>query len=456
MNAVRRVSSAARAARRHVAPRGVRRARAWSASGLATCLLAASLAGCGAPASDTGADLADLGAASTEPEIPSWVDLPLQRDEGRWLLVGVGSGVDREAALVAARADALREFRRLQAFHVDDTLRAAHRELEDAPRELIERLDDDALRAEAVAQLDAAESLPRAFDMLGADGAHQAWQRVALDELRLYPDVPIERLLRQPKMVDRSLRFVEEAVRADEAELPRWSQLALLLAELDRDLPVDVLLRMARTHAGRQRPLSAKRLLDRARGLVSKRPEENAERQRVQAFAQQLLGNVPPVAESVTSLAELTAELSRPELLRVDAPPKRSAPRATTFMSLRVGRLPTRLLALWLEDGELVQLPLPEHGRVRSLGAYHLGLALSADFNGARLFAWSLPVESPVWRAAEALGEGVIDVRPDDPGVGAARESHASEHARLALHTLVTRLRDARARPDVAAVVVKF
>ncbi|GJM23445.1 MAG: hypothetical protein DHS20C15_33600 [Planctomycetota bacterium] len=411
--------------------------------------LCVGLASCAAPAVDTGLDPDRARALEPSPEVPTWVDAPLQRLDARWFLVGVGSGSDRAAAVLAARADALREFRRLQAFRVDATLLAAHRVLEDAPRSLLERLDDDALRAEAEAQLAAAEDDTPAYSINAAHGGQQAWQRVALDESALYPSEALSRLLRQPKMVDRSVRFVEEGLQLESAGLPNWSQLALLLAEVDPELPVDVLLRMARSHERRHAPLSAKRLLDRARALAGKLPEGDRERSSVQAYAQQLLGRVPKAADSVEQLARLSRENARPDLLRQDTAPVRSAPNATTFLNLEVGQLPARLLALWLEDGELVRLPLPESGRVRTLGRYHLGLSLSPDFTGAQLFAWVVPTDSSVWRAADALGDGVLDLR-------AEAKSDANEHARLALNTLVTRLADAAERDDVAAVVVTF
>src|SRR5690606_25169628 len=134
---------------------------------------------------------------------------PPTREDGRWLVVGVGSGADEAAAAEAARADAAREFRLLQAFQVDATLAAAHRALEDAPREILARLDDAALRAEAEALLRHAAPEGRAWSLPAPDGGHQAWQRVALAEQHLHPDEALRRLLDQPHLPDRALRFVD-------------------------------------------------------------------------------------------------------------------------------------------------------------------------------------------------------------------------------------------------------
>lgn len=386
--------------------------------------------------------------------VPDWVDEAPTRAGGTWTLVGVGRGPDDAAAVADALRDARLQLETIQRAQLDDTLALARAQLDDAPPVISARLSFDELRAEALRELDTATLVGEPYlDHLagaiaadaGAPPISSAWLRLSIGEDALHPDEGVRRLITLEGSAALAQRLLDETVRAEALGRLEWAHLAAALAERTRSESPDLLLRLARFHRRSGHPLVAKRLLDRARVIVSPMQPGDPGRRKVEEFALELFEGVPALRLSGKALRELSTASQRAAVLeRGRGKLRRPAP-TTWYLNLQVKQPARRLLALWIEEGELRRLELPREGAVEGVGPYHLGLALDADFSGALLMVWALPATSDVWRAADALNDRVLKLGAKDDG---------GEDPRLRLHTLVRALEKLAGIPDVAALVI--
>lgn len=474
---------AAKSGARAVVRAGARRVVRGAMRGLVLggAIVICACAGPQAGAGDDGEPGSQPGPAASDPRelVPDWVDEAPTRAGGTWTVVGVGSGADDAAAVADALSDARRQLQTIQREQLDDTLALARAQLDDAPAVISARLSFDELRAEALRELDTAtpvgepylDRLADAFtdgeavrdegslaegslgegslgdDSLGeaAPPSSSAWLRISLAEDALYPDEALRRLIKLEDSAVLTQRLLEETVRAEALGRIEWAHLAAALAERTRSESPDLLLRLARFHRRSGHSLVAKRLLDRARLLVSPLQPGDPGRRQVEQFALELFEGVPALKLSGKALRELSrASLRAAVLERGRGRLRRPAP-TTWYLNLEVKQPGRRLLALWVEEGELRRLELPRDGAVEGVGPYHLGLALDADFSGALLMIWALPATSDVWRAADALSDRALNLGAKEDG---------GEDPRLRLHTLVRTLEELAGFPDVGALVV--